>query len=296
MLKRYFVFILISLFFLSSKVSAQDSDQLFGFAEHLYNQGEYYRSVTEYQRFIFLYPQDSRVETARFQIGACYFAGEEWDSAEKAWQTALATPVSEQLRQQILYKLAVCSYKQEQYTLCRNYLERLRQEFPQSLLLLDNRKLEAASFIEQDDWAGAVNTFQQTDFPQKSALISIAEKEKGLPLKSPGLASVLSMVLPGAGQLYAGRIQDAAMSFMLNGLFIWGITEAYSNDKKVTAGILLFFETGWYLGNIYSAANSAHKYNQELKKTQREEIKNNLNLKLSLFPEGGGGLGVCYRF
>jgi TM2 domain-containing membrane protein YozV len=82
------------------------------------------------------------------------------------------------------------------------------------------------------------------------------------PKKSPLLAGALSTLLPGAGQLYNGRPGDALLTFLLNGLFIAGTIEAIQHDQLAIAGVLGFFEAGWYSGNVYSAVNGAHKYNR----------------------------------
>ena len=87
-----------------------------------------------------------------------------------------------------------------------------------------------------------------------------------VPQKSPAAAGVMSAVLPGAGQAYSGEYGRAAISFLLNGLFIWGMVESFRHDHYVVGGILTLFELGWYSANILNAVNSAEKYNR--KKTQ----------------------------
>ena len=68
------------------------------------------------------------------------------------------------------------------------------------------------------------------------------------------------------GHLYSERYRDAAVAFVLNGAFIWGMVEAFQHKNYAVGGILTFFELGWYSGNIYSAVSSAHKYNRNKKK------------------------------
>jgi len=259
-------------------------EQLLGFAQHLFEAEEYYRAITEYQ------PQ------ARFQIGACYFAGEQWKEAVKVWRANLGSSLTAELGQRTLYQLAASHYQLEQYRLCRRYLEQLRQEYPQNPLRLSAQKLLSASYLAQERWAEAARVVQQMDLPQAEKLSNQVAQGKEMPLKSPGLAGGLSAVLPGAGQLYAGRSQDAIMAFLLNGLFIWGTVEAFSHDKEVAGVILLFFESGWYFGNIYSATSSAHKYNRKLKQDFRRGVQERLQFKLGLPQVGPLGLSLSYRF
>ena len=271
-------------------------EQLLGFAQHLFETEEYYRAITEYQRFIFLYPEHSRTPGAHFQIGACYFGGGQWQEAVKVWQANLGHSLPPELRRQTLYQLAAGYYKLEQYRLCRQYLEQLRQEYPQNPLRLSARKLLTASYLAQERWGDAARTVQQMELPQAEELSRQVAQAQELPLKSPGLAGGLSAILPGAGQLYAGRSQDAIMAFLLNGLFIWGTVEAFSHDKPVTGVILLFFESGWYFGNIYSATSSAHKYNRKLKQDFHRGAQERLQFKLGVPQAGPLGLSLSYSF
>ncbi|HSH71097.1 MAG TPA: hypothetical protein VK997_14345, partial [Deferrisomatales bacterium] len=65
-----------------------------------------------------------------------------------------------------------------------------------------------------------------------------------------------------AGHLYCDRPRDGMVSLVLNGVFLWGTYAAVQQEQWALAGILGFFELGWYSGNIVSAANAAHKWNR----------------------------------
>jgi hypothetical protein len=106
-----------------------------------------------------------------------------------------------------------------------------------------------------------------------------------VPQKSPTAAGILAAVLPGAGHVYTERYRDAAIAFVLNAAFIWGMVESFQHNNNVVGGILTFFELGWYSGNIYSAVASAHKYN----KKEREQYLNELEKGSDL------AVGVSFR-
>ena len=71
---------LIPVFSISS-VPAQDlsslteRDKILAFADHLYESRDYYRAITEYTRFIFLFPSDPLVKIARLKIAYAYQKG-----------------------------------------------------------------------------------------------------------------------------------------------------------------------------------------------------------------------------
>lgn len=45
-------------------------------------------------------------------------------------------------------------------------------------------------------------------------------------------------------------------------------------------GILLFFEAGWYGGNIYNAVNNAHKYNRRQQARAKAKLHQRFGLQL----------------
>jgi hypothetical protein len=91
-------------------------------------------------------------------------------------------------------------------------------------------------------------------------------------------------MLPGAGHLYVGRPAEAATSFLLNGLFIWGAVAAFTHDSPVLGGILVFFELGWYQGGIRSAAAAAREVNAEEERRYRQELRRDYRLSFGVFP------------
>jgi hypothetical protein len=81
--------------------------------------------------------------------------------------------------------------------------------------------------------------------------------------KSPALAGVLSGVLPGAGQIYAGSLQAAAVSLVLNGLFIAATVELVRDDKYFTAAAAGTAASFFYVGGIMNAVDLARRRNDQ---------------------------------
>jgi TM2 domain-containing membrane protein YozV len=87
--------------------------------------------------------------------------------------------------------------------------------------------------------------------PHHHALVPISLEPLALRhnrVANPGLAAVLSLFLPGAGQLYAGRIVGALLWFMV-------VTAGY---YMILPGLIL------HLFCIVSAASSAHRLNSSV--------------------------------
>jgi hypothetical protein len=104
-------------------------------------------------------------------------------------------------------------------------------------------------------------------------------------VKSPALAGVLSAVLPGSGQLYAGSLPAAAVTFLLNGLFIGATVELARDKQYVTAAAAGTAASVFYLGGIINAADLARRRNRIAQQPYADELEE------LLVPEVSGTLG-----
>jgi hypothetical protein len=117
------------------------------------------------------------------------------------------------------------------------------------------------------------------------------------PRKSPALAGILSGVLPGAGHLYVGKPGQAVTAFLLNGLFLAGAAYAFHQGLEATGVILLYFETGWYLGTINSAVTAARDANRDQQQTFIDRLATTYALPpLTLTQLQTPGLGLRLTF
>lgn len=93
-----------------------------------------------------------------------------------------------------------------------------------------------------------------------SALNALAFAER-LPKKSPRVAGLLNLVIPGTGYAYSGYPQTGAISFLTNGLFAWGTIIAAQRGETALAIILGSINLAWYFGGVQGAANAAARTN-----------------------------------
>jgi len=71
--------------------------------------------------------------------------------------------------------------------------------------------------------------------------------------------------VPGLGHVYTERYKDGLVAFLLNGLFIWARSRLSTKTRKCSERFWGLSSWAFYTGTIYSAVNSAHKYNRKLK-------------------------------
>ncbi len=276
------------------------ADQILAFAERLLNEGEYFRAITEYRRFLFAFPTDPRRAMAHFRVGLAQYRGTRYPDALQTFrEVAERYPETVYGRQALLWQ-GEALMRQADYPQADAVFDRVSRQFEHDDLGHLARYQQGWIRLYQRQWQAAAQQFRQ--IPASSPLYRAAqhlaeEVQEGdrLAQKSPVLAGVLSGVLPGSGQLYNGRPGDALLAFFLNGLFVVGIIEAVNHDELAIAGALSFFEAGWYAGNVYGAVNGAHKHNRRVVET----FIHNLESRFRLEPREARrvlGIRLSFRF
>jgi tetratricopeptide (TPR) repeat protein len=255
------------------------------FAEQLMREGEYFRAITEYRRFLFYYPDDPRCAMAYFSIGLAFYRGESYRDALQVFREVAQRYPSTAYGKQAWLWQGESFARLGQYAAAEQLYIEITEHFPHDALGQQARYQRAWILLSRRQWRDAAIQFQQvvpeSDLYQSAQLLAReALVGEHLPMKSPVLAGILSGLLPGSGQLYNGRLGDALLAFFLNGLFVVGAVEAVHNNKPAIAGILSFFEAGWYTGNVYGAVNGAHKYNRHTTEIFLRNLDNNLHLVL----------------
>ncbi len=255
-------------FFLVSGTSWGDDFERasFPFAKHLFNTGDYFRSITEAKRFIFEYPESPLKLNAEYLIGKAYSRGGDSQKAVEVFKSLLKSNYESEMSAQVLVSLGKLYGKERNYAKGSQYMQlamlhehagkptaekAAHYYFLYSLLNGDKGVLEEGSilprWIPTAKFESASSQYEQLEF------------------KSPTIAGTLSAIIPGAGYYYTDRKRDALAAFILNGLFIWGAISAFENDNEGLGVAISVFEIGWYVGGIYGSANAAHKYNRRLK-------------------------------
>ncbi|MBI5445476.1 MAG: tetratricopeptide repeat protein [Deltaproteobacteria bacterium] len=246
------------------------------FADALLARGESFRAVTEYQRLLHHFPGSASTAARALEgLGKAYAQANRWDEACSAFGRLVEVAPSAEARS----LLGAAFYGGGRYAeAARVFLASNPTPEPDAVLgtlaLLRSRTVGEAP-------TGA-----------RSALVV---EYDALPRKSPVLAGGLAAALPGAGHLYAGRPRDAAASFVLNAAFLWGTWEAVRRDEWALAGILGFFEIGWYSGNVVSAVNGAHQWNRREERRFFDRHESGLLPSWSLAPlRHGAGATVAW--
>jgi len=285
---------------LAQPVAAEErADRLWDFANHLYEKRDYYRALSEYQRFVFLFPKDYRVDQAKLQIGRCYRREGKPDKGFSYLIRLFNTRAEEPVGPEALLEMVAIREEQERYPRAIYWAKQFIERYP-DYTELDSVYLRLAWLqIDSGRYEEAIATLERiqpesTHYPRARSLRHALQQRPEVGERSPVVAGALSAVLPGSGHLYTGRPGQAASSFLLNALFITGAVLAFEHDSPVLGGILVFFEVGWYVGGIRSAAQAAREENQKEESKYRRELKEKYRLSFGLEP-GKDRLALCIR-
>jgi hypothetical protein len=227
------------------------------FADNLFCQRDFLRSIAEYENYL-KYCND---DTVKFKIALSYSYMQKY--SEAAAKFKLIDKTSN------YYQDAYYEYYKNEF-LDGNY-EVFKTFFTKDTVTQFSdtggiKKLSYASLLMQDDKINIsekdfLSAFNSEEQPYAGKFYL----EKTNPgYKKPLKAALLSAIVPGLGKIYAGELGDGIFSFTL-----WGLSEylAVSNIKhKHWARALIFSGTSalFYFSSIYGSAAQAQIYNAKV--------------------------------
>jgi hypothetical protein len=247
-------------------------DEALAFARTLLAEQDTYRAITELKRFSFLrggpaaahvqlligqlYAEGRMVEASRFHLGRVMAINEP--------RTSTAARLLE-LQNVCITRILSGN--------CAEELSRLPDDTP---LGLKPYLLRYFGVLMGNETPAGTPT-PSPDEVSPARLEVFAAERAALPMQRPWLAGVLSAVLPGAGQVYNGRLVDAGLAFVLTGASVAGTVVLLARQQPdwgfgIPLGLLALV---FYSGNIVNAVGDAFRLNEQTsaafaKKLERE--------------------------
>jgi tetratricopeptide (TPR) repeat protein len=274
-----------------------DGDHQYQFAEELFNRHQFRRAAEEYQRFSFFFPRDTRRRSALFKAGQSFLLAKDPAAALELFKVLTDGNQLDAIAVNSYFMMVTCDLQLNRPTQAVLDLNNL-------IVLSDDDAIRDRAYyrlgwiyIDQTDWAAASKAFAKISESRRGhfridALERELDRASSLPSRSPSLAGALS-IIPGAGQLYCKRYEDALIAFGVNlGLF-WAAHDAFDQDQYALGGVLAFVGLGFYSGNIYGAISDAHKFNQTQKRRFGEALQRQMILG-SRPGEPGSPAGILF--
>ena len=259
--------------FLTEEVQVKLGDSFMG-------EREYYRAITEYKKFLFLFPDSEQTDSVLFKIGTAYYQGDEFEKAARAFSAVGERFPKSRYAPIAGYQAGLCFWRLNRLDEAAAAFTSVATRYPASGDAPRAQLETALVAFDRKDIPGSRHELEQflVTYPQDNradkarGAITLLDRDQELPRKSPVVAGFLSALVPGAGHMYAGHYGDGVTSFFLNGLFIAGTVVAVRQENYAVAGAVGAIGLPFYIGNIYGAANAANKWNISVRKDLRNTI------------------------
>lgn len=273
-----------------------DADSQYAFAQSLLDSDAFDEAVAEFNRFVYFFPDDDRIPRALFQTGMAHFGAGRYPAAAALFNRQTTDDPDSPLGSDAFFMLSRCHARQ-------GMIEQAMVDLHNLMAVSSNRSvLDRARYelgwlhVEQGRWNDAGQVFDRIspdnrDHFRMAGLTEALAGSDAIAVKDPTTAGMLSIV-PGGGQLYCNRYQDAMAAFLINAGLIWAAWEAFDNEQYALGGVISFVEFGFYAGNIYGAASGAHKYNRDRISEFRESLYRHRQMSFSLAP-APDGVALC---
>jgi len=141
-----------------------------------------------------------------------------------------------------------------------------------------DKELMAWVMLHEGKWDESFSLFNKLGRLDISSDIQTARL---LPQKEIKKAQMLSYIVPGLGEMYAGRPLPGFFTLSLNLLFGWLSIKSFMDDRPLD-GVLItvFLWSRFYQGGIENAGRAAHKFNEEKKSAFIREIQKKYGFEL----------------
>lgn len=270
---HYFAKIFIALLLCLNIIAAQNSiDDQIEYANKLFVSNQYFDAITEYKRLLFFITDSDSQSYYYSQIARCYKAGSHFEDAIKYFSLAEVSSSNDSISFEYKIEIIRCNI--------------LRKSTARALQLCDALEKKMCYASKKDEinyWRGWAHMFSDD---WENAAKAFSEKEVQLELKklckrvvddkvSITFAKVISYILPGAGQIYSGKIFSGLMSLA------WNLSAGYFTINAFMANRafdgLVISNLVWlrfYRGNLENAENFAVEKNLVIANNALEYLQN----------------------
>ncbi|WP_435357617.1 hypothetical protein [Emticicia sp. SJ17W-69] len=270
--------ILLILFIFNVKVGfCQDIKQSFDFANELYVKQDYVGAAITYRRVIYFDKAEEYRKYCYKNIADCLYETQQYDEAADYYELAFFQQKTDSSKAEILLRKLSCYLLQNSFEYAQvellNLPDKLNEEqnrrkiFYSALLNFSTEKYEESKkeFLLLIDSANVESRMK---------IEQLFIKNEKINKLSPKKARILSMVLPGLGQFYAGDFKNGTNSILLTtGIAVWGITAAIKSANPIDALITM---VPWFQRYYSGGYKKAEIIAENQKKKRRAKVYNEI--------------------
>ena len=251
------------------------------FADSLFQEGDYLNAAHEYKRLLFLHPDTPQSDFIAFRVAASYQNAGKLKKAMRAYQLLIDTYPKSSLVVRCKNNIAQCHIllgdSQQGLSALKRFLTEHaesdlapRAHFTIGMLHIDNGEWAQASSV----WNSVFLTYPESAFAKVSNRLARTVKEVDtLPHRSLTVAGMLSALVPGSGQVYAGRAVDGLYAFVSVAV-LGGASFYYVDQSRYEVAIPIGILGAFFYGNsIYQGIQTARTFNGQHEKLFRNKLQ-----------------------
>jgi tetratricopeptide (TPR) repeat protein len=257
-------------------------------ADQFSSEGFKEKAAVEYQRAIFFANEPHYLFRAHYGLGMVYRELERWQLAELEFERAVTCAPNDSLNAEATVALAATYIASGKASLALLNLLPLfhttRKGDSCSQILL----LSLIAEVQQHHWVQANALADQLELSGHNKADSSTRKLRTFLLQAneekrcdPETAKLLSTIVPGTGQLYAGDVGNGVNAFALNFLNGWVIVNNIIQADYVSVVLYgVMIAERYYSGNRYHAEQIALKANEVMEEGFAREILEEITMSV----------------
>lgn len=259
----------------AAEAKASGDERVSARADSLLAAGRFAEAALEYERAVFSGRTAEAKAQALLQKGRCQKLAGNYAEALRSLKRSDTLAVSERLAYHLRYETALCAYLAENpveadFQLLQ--IKRLSDPSWQDSCLL----LQILVDLEQERWSESreriIRYAQQENISIDT--LQLADEEKDLGLKSRTKARRLSKVVPGLGQVYAGKPWRGLSSFLLTtGAAAYGVVTVLQGYYITGSLSGLGLTYRFYSGGVRYAGRLAEVHNARAKEAYAGKVR-----------------------
>lgn len=277
---RQILLILLILSF--SFVYSQDIKQTFDFANELYNKKDYEGASISYRRVIYFDKADQYRKDCYKNIADCLYETQQFEEAADYYELAFFQQKSDSSKAEVIFRKLSCFLILNSF----DYAEIELLSLPSNLTPKQaQRKIFYSAVlnfsIEKYDLAKSqfLSLIDSTNTETKEKIEQLFTKNEKINQLSPRKAKIMSMLIPGLGQFYAGDLKNGFNSMVLTvGIATLGIATAV---KSTSPFDVLVTAAPWFQRYYMGGYKKAEQIAINEKKRRRSKVYNQILNELS---------------
>jgi len=277
-----FLFGVLSILYASpAEPQSEAVDRALELGDSYSRSGAYDPAITEYKRVLFFDKDNRLASTVHSRIASCYQSQRRWNEAFSHLRRSIQTASSLREVEDREFELITALLASGRDSEAELRLLRLR-DFSE----IDSKRVSlylCVTYVYRGRWQDAAAELERA-FPEEEIvepwrrvelerLKHLLAEARSSRRKSPNAALLLSTIVPGTGQLYAGDPWDALNAFALNAGLGTLIFTAMKHEYYLEAALLFLYPfRRYYLGNRDNARIAAERSNRAADQQFRERI------------------------